>query len=55
MTKSSVPDRNKIMLAVASSALCDTQTSTEMVFCQLHYYAVSLLYLLWLSQNMQLT
>jgi hypothetical protein len=42
MTKPSLPSPDKDMLSVASSALCATQISTEIVFCLLHNYMVFL-------------
>lgn len=35
------PDKN--MMAVATSDICSTRTSTDVAFCQLFYYTVSVI------------
>jgi hypothetical protein len=44
MTESGLPGPEKNMVAAANNAVRSTQASTETVFCQLHYYAVCLIF-----------
>jgi hypothetical protein len=56
MTESSLHGPDKNMLAAANNVLHSIQTSIEMVFCQLHYYIMSVIvFLLRLSLHMKLT